>query len=540
MGNAESISPIVAPQPAGDTPPNEVDEERQTIHSESAGHLNSTHQAVLTMEAKDGNNEESHCHRERCAQPARSSSGTPDEHGPGTFDSSSDDLDDSIVDRLADLDVETRQAGSTKHRTRRGNDRVDDNESSSPISQWHKDNIPVEEKYWPEWQRSGNWRSTLRGPTRKLLSSLHGNSTSEETVNEDPFNSEDFGAAFSQERKAIVALENAFENLQLPIALDTEGLSLVHMAQLGIHFIFDTLPWLNDFHADLSNSEDLYEEEALAVQFYFEHGRALWGADVGQSQNDADLIRIQKLESFFSALRSQDAVRTNFGGDGNESLRQLVSLRQATMASVDTATGEVDPDASLDVLFAALDVRGADTWVTMAFKRAVAQMAFEALDRRCNTPSENLLWTRPSDAFVESIARRVTSRYASKLWPEDYLKPTNGEEILHHYIVKLLATRMPRTEVRNDDVQHLDALSGLTDKDIEEAEQHDVDPSNGAAGLECTLSHLAAADNSCSQNFKSAIELAAHLTEMHDFDEEAAKEIADDCERVQKKVGGGQ
>lgn len=540
LGNTASTSPFVASRPAGNTLPSEAFEDRQIVHSESSDHLTSTHQPALTMAAWKDIGEQSHRDGEGHSQPTRSSNGTPRQHVPGAFDSSDDSLDDSIVGRLADLDVGTRPVGSTKHRTRRGNDRVDDSEPSSPISQWHKDNIPVEEKYWPEWQLSGNWRSTLRGPARKLLSSLHGNLASEDAVNEDPFNSEDANEGyFSNEHNALAALETAFESLELPIAIDTEGLSFAHMAQLGIHFIFNTLSWLNDFHADLPESGDLYQEEALAVQFYFEYGRALWGADVGQSQSEADLTRIQRLESFFFALRTQNAVRSNFGGDGNESLRQLVTFRQATMASVNTATGEVDPDASLDDLFAALDIRGADTWVTTEFRLAVAQMAFEALDRRCNTPSDYLLWTRPSDAFVGSIARRVTSRYALKLWPEDYFKPTRWEEILHHYIVKLLATGMPRTEVGGNAVQRLDAFLGLTDKDVEEAEQHDEDPSHGDAGLPCTLSHLADADNSCSQMFKSAIELAAHLTEMHEFDEEAAKEIADDCEREQKKIGGG-
>ena len=204
------------------------------------------------------------------------------------------------------------------------------------------------------------------------------------------------------------------------------------------------------------------------------------------------------------------------------------------MANINTASGELDAKSTMEDLFAALDIQGADAWVTTSLLHAIGRMAFDALDQHRESAAEFFPWSRPSDAFVSSIVHRIANRYTLKFWPEEYLKPDNAEALLQHFVRKLLATRFARSEVAVDAVQRLDGFLGLEDGDAEEARQREASPEVESTGLECTLSHLRT-DESCSLKFVSAIELAAHLTEVHDFDEELAKDVASDSGHTQQK-----
>lgn len=76
-------------------------------------------------------------------------------------------------------------------------------------------------------------------------------------------------------------------------------------------------------------------------------------------------------------------------------------------------------------------------------------------------------------------------------------------------------------------VEMLDSFLGVDDAGAEEESSLVYEDANENGGLECTLAHLAE-HKSCSHKFESATELAEHLIEVHEWDEELAVDVAHD------------
>lgn len=440
----------------------------------------------------------------------RSEDNSDDDNNHGEGDG---DIDEDLADQFADFNL--GDAGDEGHgdRTRHHGVHGSNTTRVSSTSQWDLDNRPIPGAY----------------PTYE-------DSTSQ-------------GTASSQLSHGLITLEDAVRALELPILHAPEGHVHFLVVQAAVQFIFNNLPFLDDFRADMPELGDLYEERAveLATQFFADYGVALWGHSAGGDEVKRE--RLARLEILFFVLREHYAIRSEVEGDEVETLRKLVNLRRGgahdaipyhtghdktvkpkkpvnvSKTTVAAQGLRFDPNARLPELYFALEIQNPDSWINGAFPRAVAQMAFDAL-YRVRDDVDRFPCARPSDATVERIVQRIMVRYSRKLWPNSFTQPDEARKILHYYILALLKTNMARTEVSEKDLRILDGILGLDDGDAEEEKNREPDPPKDV-GIYCTLKRddVGAIDESCHTFFASRKDLSLHLVEIHEFDEVVADDI---------------
>jgi hypothetical protein len=406
--------------------------------------------------------------------------------------------DEDLSGQFAGINLGDANVATREHRPRRRTEQTRGATRTNLNTQWEIDNLPIQGTPWA-------------------------------TPNEEPIEGTgervpDAGG-LSDEHVALIALERAYQDLQLPIMDDGDGETQHNMVQVAVHFIFRALPCLDHIRKDMATFAHVYDAHALAEQFYIEYGVAIWGFGAGGGGN-VDDQRMVRLETFFNALRAQDSTRSEAEEIEDKPLKQLVHLRRVTADASRALPSGVQPDASLAELYSALEIQTADNWVNNEFQRAVAQMMFQALSRVRDTV-DSFPCSRPSGVLLEGVIERIMGRYARCLWPNSNARPNDVMLILHQYILVLLRTKMTRGEVGEDAIQRLDGFLGLEDGDAEEERSHVQDENREHGDLECTLAHMAEYE-SCSHSFQSAADLAAHLVKVHDWDQHLADEIAYD------------
>jgi hypothetical protein len=325
-----------------------------------------------------------------------------------------------------------------------------------------------------------------------------------------------------------VTLDQAFEALELPVSEDSDGVAKLLVAQAALQFIFHSEGYLSDFREDMPDLGDIYDERlpTLASDFYHEYGLAIWGSGAGKA-DELDLKRLTALQKFFALMSEQDATRKETGDDPEEDVRKLSRLRRATNPVAHDETGEINPNASLAELYTALEFQTSDSWVERLFRDAVAQMTFDAL-RRVHGTVNSFPHPRPSRVLIGTIITRIMNRYGSKLWPNSIALPEDAAAILHHYIVALLKEPLNSEALGSYALKIFDGLLEIDDGNAEE-ESHRVRVSSldEDAGFECTLAHLAE-NESCLQIFATGSDLATHLVDVHEMDQETADDIVRD------------
>lgn len=386
--------------------------------------------------------------------------------------------------------------------------------------QWEIDNLPIDgtrprkEYISSTYQRSSNpeWE------TNNLPSEATRSPSDEEPAD----GSMPYDGGLSDEHAALIALERAYNALELPIEDDTGGETKNYMVQVAVQFIFRTLPSLNYIRGDLETLGGLYDESDLAEKFYIQYGVAIWGFG-GRGSRELHDQRLAHLDTFFAALRTQETTRDDAEALGDRPLEQLVQLRRAAAAA--SRPEQTPLFSSLPKLYAALEIQTADNWVNSTFPRAVAEMLLQALSRVREPAVTSFPCALPSGLLIEGVIDRIMGRYADKLWPNDAARPGNVTVILHRYILVLMKSNMTSEDIGNNAVQMLDSFLGVEDADLEEESSHAHEEPNGHGGLECTLAQLAEHE-SCERMFKSAAELSMRLVEVHGWDEDLADEIA--------------
>ena len=384
-------------------------------------------------------------------------------------------------------------AGSRAHRARYHSGQHSSTARTSSNHQWETDNQPMEGTDGPLDEEATEERIPHRG-------------------------------GLSDELSALVALENAYKALEMPIMDDVDGEDQHCMIQLAVHFIFETLPWLNHIREDLEELGDLYNEITLAEQFYNEYRVALWGPGGGDG-GEIDSQRLTRLETFFVALRTQDSTRSEALEFGDQSLRQVVHLRRTTAAASGVVPSGTDPDASLSELYSSLELQNRDIWIDATFPRAVAEMIVHALSH-IRDPVDTFPCSRPSDALIDCTVERVMDRWARKLWPKSNARPNDVAVTLYQYILVLVKIEMTGTEF-NGAVRLLDGFLKLEDGDAEEKSNHAQDEPRDPPSFECPLV-LSAEFESCSQRFASAADVVAHLVAVHEWEQEIAEDVVYD------------
>lgn len=333
-----------------------------------------------------------------------------------------------------------------------------------------------------------------------------------------------YEGGLSDELTALIALERAYNALELPIEDVIGGETKNYMVQVAVQFIFRTLPWLNYIRGDLETLGGLCDESDLAEKFYIQYGVAIWGFGSGGSRELRDQ-RLASLNTFFAALRAQETTRDDAEALRDRPLEQLVQLRRPAAAA--SRRGQNQLFGSLPKLYAALEIQTADSWVNGAFPRAVAEMLLQALARVRDPVVTSLPCTLPSGSLIETVIDRIMGRYAHKLWPDNTARPEDVTAILHRYILALMKSNMTSKDIGENAVQMLDSFLGVEDADVEEESSCVYEEESGHDGVECTLAHLAEHE-SCEQMFGSAEKLSTHLVEVNGWYEEVADEIAYD------------
>jgi hypothetical protein len=432
-----------------------------------------------------------------------------------------DDQDEGLSGQFAGLRFSNADAGTHARRIRRHSEHNSSTTRPSSNPQWEMDNMPI----GGARPRREHLYSTFR-PSSNLQSETD-NLPSEATHDEEPADgSTPYEGGLSNEHTALIALERAYSDLQLPIEDDIGGENKNYMVQLAVQFIFRDLPWLNHIRADLETLGDLYDESDLAEKFYRQYSVAIWGLGGGGSRELHDR-RLAHLDAFFAALRTQDTTRGDAEAIGDRPLEQLVHLRRAAAAASRGTPSATRSVGSLPELYAALEVQSSDNWVDSMFPRAVADMLLQALSRVRDPVVASFPCSLPSGVLIEGVIDRIMNRYERKLWPDNTARPEDVTVILHRYILALMKSNMTCDDIGENAVQMLDSFLGVDDADTEEESSGVHDEPEGHEGLECTLAHLAEHEN-CEETFASAADLAFHFVLVHDWDEDLADEVAHD------------
>jgi hypothetical protein len=431
-----------------------------------------------------------------------------------------DGQDEVLSGQFAGLGFRDAGAGTRARRPRGHSEENNGTTRTATNLQWEIDNLPIDSTH-PRKQRVS---STFR-PSSNLQWETDNMPGAWPSDGEPDGESTPYDGGLSDELAALLALERAYDDLQLPMPDDVGGESKSFMVQLAVQFIFRTLPWLNHIRGDLETLADLYDESDLAEKFYRKYSVAIWGVDNGGGRELHDQ-RLTRLDTFFAALRTQDTTRDDAEGMGDEPLKQLVHRRRAAAAASRTVPEGTHPVGSLPKLYAALEVQTADNWVNDAFPRAVAEVLLESLSRVRDPAVTSFPCSLPSGVLIEGVIDQIMGRYGNKLWPNDTARPEDATATLHRYILVLMRTNMTSKDIEKG-VEMLDSFLGVDDAGAEEESSLVYEDANENGGLECTLAHLAE-HKSCSHKFESATELAEHLIEVHEWDEELAVDVAHD------------
>jgi hypothetical protein len=152
-------------------------------------------------------------------------------------------------------------------------------------------------------------------------------------------------------------------------------------------------------------------------------------------------------------------------------------------------------------------------------------MLFRALSR-VREDVRSFPCARPSDLLIEDVIERVLDRYDGKLWPSSGARPENVDSTLHQYILALMKTNVTSTEVASG-MQMLDALLQVEGEDTEDEDDRAHAKPRKHAVFECTLVHRAEFE-SCLQKFVSTADVAAHLVDVHGWDQDTADLVVND------------
>lgn len=379
------------------------------------------------------------------------SDGSDDNNDPNNI---GDGQDHGLSGQFVGLAFNDVDAGTHVRRPRRHSEHNSSTTRPSRNLQWEIDNMPIYSTRLRREHISSTFHpsSNLQWETDDL--------PSEAAHDEEPAGgSTPYEGGLSNEHTALIALERAYTDFQLPIEDDIGGENKTWMVQLAVQFIFHDLPWLNHIRGDLENLGNLYDESDLAEKFYRKYSVAIWGLSGGGSRELHDQ-RLARLDAFFAALRTQDTTRDDAEAIGDGPLEQLFHLRRTATAASRVFPSGTRSVGSIPHLYTALEIQAADNWVNSTFPRAVAEMLLLALSRVRDPVVTSFPCSLPSSVLIESVIDRIMGRYERKLWPDDTARPEDVTVILHRYILALMKSNMTSDDIGENAVQMLDSFLG--------------------------------------------------------------------------------